>query len=178
MNSRRIVILNFLSYQLVWFAAVVGAAHGMWWLGPIVVGPLVVLHLRAAKNAPAELSLILVSTLLGCAFDQALLSMGWIAYPPSPLPGWLLPLWMVALWISFATTLNLSTRWLKQRMAAAVLFGAIGGPLAYAAGVRLGAMSWAAGRPVAVALGVGFAVIVPMLYKLSMWFDGYGESGR
>jgi hypothetical protein len=176
MNSRHIVILNFLGYQLTWFASVVGAAHGAWWLGPAIAVPLLVLHLRFAKSVQAELSLLIASILVGCTFDQVLLSYGWVEYPASPLPAWLLPLWMVALWASFATTLNFSMRWLKQRPIASILFGAIGGPLAYGAGARLGATSWNPDRPVAITLGVGFALIVPALYKVSIWFDGYGEA--
>ena len=53
--------------------------------------------------------------------------------------GWA-PYWMVALWGAFATTLNHSLRWLTRRPVFAALFGAVGGPIAYSAGVQLGAL--------------------------------------
>ena len=48
---------------------------------------------------------------------------------------------MVSLWIVFATTLNHSLRWLMRRPVAAALAGAAGGPLAYLAGAKLGALT-------------------------------------
>jgi hypothetical protein len=51
------------------------------------------------------------------------------------------PYWMLSLWIAFATTLNHSLRWLMSRPAAAGLAGLIGGPLAYLAGAKLGALT-------------------------------------
>jgi hypothetical protein len=47
---------------------------------------------------------------------------------------------MLCLWIVFATTLGHSLRWLMNRPVAAAVAGAIGGPLAYLAGGRLGAL--------------------------------------
>jgi uncharacterized protein DUF2878 len=48
---------------------------------------------------------------------------------------------MLSLWIAFATTLNHSLRWLMTRPVGAALAGALGGPLAYLAGARLGALT-------------------------------------
>jgi hypothetical protein len=45
------------------------------------------------------------------------------------------------MWIAFATTLNVSMRWLRGRPELALLFGAVGGPLAFYAGERLGAVT-------------------------------------
>jgi hypothetical protein len=50
---------------------------------------------------------------------------------------------MLSLWLAFATTLNHSLRWLTCRPVAAALAGALGGPLAYLAGAKLGALTLA-----------------------------------
>jgi hypothetical protein len=47
---------------------------------------------------------------------------------------------MLCLWIAFATTLGHSLRWLMNRPVAAAAAGAVGGPLAYLAAGRLGAL--------------------------------------
>ena len=59
----------------------------------------------------------------------------------SAWPNSFAPFWMLSLWMAFATTLNHSLRWLMTRPLAAALAGAIGGPLAYLAGARLGALA-------------------------------------
>lgn len=178
MNSRALMLLNIAGYQVAWFACVLGAAHGMWWLGPLIVLPFVIIHVRGAGDARAEASLLILTAVLGSLFDQVLLLLGWVSYPPSPLPNWLLPIWMSALWLSFATTLNVSIRWLREKPIAASIFGAVGGPLAYGAGVRLGAMTWSPARPVAIVVAVGFAAIVPLLFQFSKRFDGYRSVQR
>lgn len=78
------------------------------------------------------------------------------------------PAWMVALWVNFACTLHASLRWLLGRPLLAALLGALGGPLSYAAGARLGALSLggdATGSLVAVA--IEWAVALPLLTLLA-----------
>ncbi len=56
--------------------------------------------------------------------------------------GVLCPLWLSAIWAAFATTISLTTKLLADRFWLTALLGAIAGPLAYFAGVRLGAMQF------------------------------------
>ncbi|MBV8468121.1 MAG: DUF2878 domain-containing protein [Burkholderiales bacterium] len=168
-------LFNFVAYQIGWFACVLGAAHGLWWLGPAVVLPLAAVHVWFARHRQSALLMLLAVTLTGSAFDQALLSAGWVQYPSSPWPASVLPVWMAALWLSFATTLNVSTRWLRNHPVYAAALGAIGGLLAYAGGARLGAMTWLPDRPMAVVLCLGFGLLVPLQFKIAARFDGFGE---
>ena len=64
----------------------------------------------------------------------------------------LAPAWILALWALFATTLTCSSRWLKNSLLGPRCFGALGGPLSYWAGMRLGALQFAAPSPALVAL--------------------------
>jgi hypothetical protein len=57
-------------------------------------------------------------------------------------PPWLSPPWMAALWPNFVTTLHTSLGWLAGRYRLAALLGAVGGPLSYYAGARLGALTF------------------------------------
>ena len=72
----------------------------------------------------------------------------------------------------FATTLNVSMRWLRGRPALAAAFGAIGGPMAYFAGQKLGGIELVNPLAAFIALGVGWAVMMPTLMRLSETFDG------
>jgi hypothetical protein len=55
---------------------------------------------------------------------------------------WLAPVWIIAMWAGFATLLHVALRWLLPHRWLAALLGAVGGPLAYYAGMRLGAVNF------------------------------------
>ena len=77
------------------------------------------------------------------------------------------------MWGVFATTLNLSLRWLKGRWFIAILSGAIAGPLAYYAGARLGGVVFTEQMTALIALSLGWAVLMPLLMALSQRLDGF-----
>jgi Protein of unknown function (DUF2878) len=88
------------------------------------------------------------------------------------------PAWILALWAVFATALNVSLRWLNNvkshgKWLIAVLFGAIGGPLAYMGAARLGAVNLNLYPQSYIALGLGWAIMTPILIKLAQKFDGF-----
>lgn len=169
------ILINFISFQIGWFACVLGAAYALPWLGPLLVACLIGWHLLRSHFMSAELCLILLAVILGGSFDQFLLSMQWISYPASAWPVWLVPGWMLSLWAIFATTLNVSMRWMKKRQFLAVLFGGLGGPLAYVAAEKLGAITMLAPFHLLATLAVGWALMMPFLLWLSSKFDGYAE---
>ena len=69
------------------------------------------------------------------------------------------------LWMIFAITLNHSLVWLKNRISLSVIFGAIGGPLAYLAGEKLGAIIITQQLSL-VLLSIGWALITPFLISI------------
>ncbi len=173
MTSHMRLVINFVGFQLAWFTCVLGGAHGWQWMGPVLVVALAALHLKLSPSPFIELRTLLIGSVLGIVFDQILLTSGWIAYPStSSWPNWLLPPWMMALWLIFCTTLNVSMRWLRAYPLLAILFGAIGGPLAYWSGAKLDAMIWLQPLYAAIALTLGWAVMMPLLSKLATIYDG------
>jgi len=81
---------------------------------------------------------------------------------------------MVALWASFATTLNVSLRALHGRLIASLL-GAVGAPLAYYSGQKLGAVQMVnAGAALAV-VAAGWALLTPLLLLAARRLDGYAR---
>jgi len=83
------------------------------------------------------------------------------------------PYWIIVMWGLFATTLNVSLRWLKNRTMLAAFVGAIAGPLAYYGGQKLGAVQFLDTEFAFIALALGWAVFTPLLMILSNNLDGY-----
>ena len=111
--------------------------------------------------------------LVGAAFETLLAQTGWVRFANGTLLADTAPYWMVMLWAVFATTLNVSLRWLRARPGLAALFGAIGGPIAYYSGAKLGALELAAAGAALVAIAIGWALLTPLLLGAARRLDGY-----
>ena len=172
------LLANIVVFQVGWFATVLGAANGLPWIGPAAALAAVALHLRFAARPGVELRLVLTALGLGLVADSLLLATGWISYPNGLwLPG-VAPYWIAALWVLFSCTLNVSMRWLKGRYWLAALFGAVGGPMSYLAGARLGAMTFVDSTLALTALAVGWGLMMPILVWLATRLDGVREVRR
>ncbi|MES2637248.1 MAG: DUF2878 domain-containing protein [Pseudomonadota bacterium] len=167
------VFSNFVLYQIGWFACVLGAAKQMPWLGVAMMLIIVVFHLKQAIKPSRELALMLIALVIGGTFDQLMLNHQLIDYQAHGWSQSIVPVWMLALWIEFVTLLNVSLRWMRGRWLIAVLFGAIGGPLAYMGAEILGAVTLNKQPDSYIALSVGWALLTPLLLKLSEKFDGF-----
>ena len=164
---------NFIAFQIGWFACVLGGAHLRPWLGTLLVAVLIIGHLWQLPRPRSELMLIIGAGLLGLVADSVLMNLGLTRFPSGILIEGIAPHWMIAMWMLFATTLNISMRWLKQRWLLMILFGALGGPLAYYAGFKLGGVMfhdtfWLS----MAALALVWAAAMPVLMALSERWDG------
>ncbi len=167
------VIINFVLYEIAWFASVLGAANNLPWLGVHVITVVLIWHFINAQNAGLEVILLMITLLIGGLFDQLLLSTGLISYESHGWSIYLVPAWILTMWAGFVTLLNVSLRWMKKRWISAIIFGAIGGPLAYIGAAKLGAVTINHLPLSYVALSVGWAIITPLLLILSDKFDGF-----
>ncbi|WP_020168309.1 MULTISPECIES: DUF2878 domain-containing protein [Methylotenera] len=170
---QRNMVINFILFQIGWFACVIGAAKQMPWLGVAVVLAIVVWHLIQAKQPKRELALLLIVLVIGGTFDQMMLNHQLISYESHSWMNALVPVWILALWAEFVTILNVSLRWMHDRWLIAVLFGAIGGPLAYMGAARLGAVTLNMMPASYIALSIGWAILTPLMLRLSAKFDGF-----
>ena len=136
------VLANFLAFQIGWFANILGAANGSPWLGPLYVVVWLSLHLMLLekRERSPDLQLILWAAFVGYAADSLLVLLGLMTFPPQAQLGAPSPVWMVCLWMGFAATLRHSMGWVRGRKKWASVLGLIGGPLAYFAGSKLGAV--------------------------------------
>jgi hypothetical protein len=169
-------LINFVLFQLGWLACVISAANQQPLIGAVIASLIIVLHVWRAKVPGSEVKLIGLAVLIGLAWDSVLVWQGVLVYSTGMWLPFLAPYWIIMMWALFATTLNVSLRWLKGKFLYAVTFGAIGGPLAYYAGQRLGAVEFSETYLALGALFVGWAVFTPLLMVLSERFDGYIEA--
>jgi len=167
------VVINVVLYQLGWFACVLGAAHGLPWIGPLAAAAIIAWHLARAARARPESALVACAVLPGALFDTLLVQSGWVHFSAGALIAGTAPCWMMALWAIFATTLNVSLRSLRTHPVLAMILGALGGPLAYFAGARLGALAFVAAGPALSAIAIGWAVLTPVLLLAARRLDGY-----
>lgn len=160
-------VKNFVLYNIGWFAAVFFAAQGQAWIGNAAIALVVAAHLLSVPSWKKEALLLAFAALIGVVWETALVWNGVLSYPASPGIGMLAPSWIVAMWVLFATTINVSLSWVKRSWWLASLFGAIGGPLAFAAGKAIGAVAF--GDPVTTPLiiGAGWAVLLPLLCRIA-----------
>lgn len=157
---------NFLLYQIVWFTCILGGAGGLPLIGIGLALLICALHLAMARRPATELKIILLTGLLGGAWEYLVVNQGWVRYAGAGNSGFA-PAWIIALWLAFATTFNVSLRWLQDRLALASALGLIGAPLAWLAGQRMGALELAEPRQALVMIGAGWAVLMPMLLYLT-----------
>jgi len=178
----RQIWLNVVAFQAGWFACVLGAAHGWPWAGSALALMLAALHAARAAQPRKEAALILAAVVLGGAWDSVLTEAGLLVYAPLPLmPAWsekLAPVWILALYAIFATTLNVSLRWLRGRPLLTTVLGAVAAPASYWSGARLGAAHIPAPAAAMLALALGWALLMPALIWLACRFDGVQARAR
>ncbi len=127
--------ITLVAYELVWFAAVIGAGHGLVWPGVVATMVFALWRLAGSTHRRVELKLIAVALLLGVILEGIWGHFGLIRYAaPWPLPSH--PAWLMALWAAFALTVVPLFGYLHARPWLAAAFGAVGGPLAYLGAAR------------------------------------------
>jgi hypothetical protein len=172
------LILNVVAFQVGWFSCVLGAAHELPWAGTAIAAAISVAHVARAARPAQEAKLILATVLIGALWDSSLAALGWLSFVSGVLIDATAPHWILGMYALFATTLNISLNWLKGRWLIAALLGAAAGPLSYWAGARLGAVVLLDQVPALVALGIGWAVMMPLLMALASRYDGiHGATG-
>ena len=171
--SRQLQWGNVAVTQSVWFAVIWCAAHGHGAWGVPLALAAVVWHLAVAAHQLSELLLVLWVLAVGFGCEALSLHLGHVAYAsPAPLAG-MPPSWILSLWGVFATSLNVTMRWLHSRLWLASVLGAIAGPTAFSSGVRMGAARFIDAHSALICLGLEWAVAMPLLVMAARWLDGW-----
>ena len=174
------LVAEWLGFQAVWLACAVGAARGLNWPGVAAAAIFLIATLSARGWAKPEVKAVLASGVFGAVAETLLTTTGLVLHGAAPSltvagPGFdLPPAWIIALWLAFGATIPAMEAVLGRTiMLNAALVGAVTGPLAYLAGVRLGALQFPAGAwPALAALALLWALALPLL------LHGYRKAAR
>ena len=170
-------ITNFVLFQLGWFACVLGGAYGQALLGSMIAVAVIGYHLYRAADTIQELRLLLLALIIGVVFESIITAQGLARYSHGQVFDSIAPLWMILMWPLFATTLNLSMRWLKGLAPILIaIIGAVFAPLAYFAGNRLGAVEYDHFNLSIGLIALAWAALLPALVTMSNKLDGYNTS--
>ena len=173
------IITNLLLFQLGWFACVLGGAYDQVFIGSMIAIAVIVYHLYRATDAVQELRLLTLAMITGLVFESIVSSLGLARYSHGQALDFIAPLWMILMWPLFATTLNLSMRWLKGLAPLLIaLVGALFAPLAYYSGNRLGAVEYDYLILSMGIIAIAWAVLLPALVRISLNLDGYSISSK
>ena len=166
-------LLTFIGYEIVWFAAVIGAGHGLVWPGVTSAATFFAWRMAVSRTRGSDLGLLVVSFAVGAMLETFWVRTGLIDYSAA-WPFASAPAWLLALWASFGLTIVPLFGWLQARPWLGAVLGAVGGPLSYWAAAR----GWHAAsfppRPFAslAALALGWAAALPLLTTLARRLDG------
>lgn len=164
------IAINFVLFQVGWFAAVTGAANRMEWLAVSSIALIIIVHLLLVKHRSREIKLIVAAGLTGFIVDSLLITQG--VFSPASYSAVLgpLPCWLLALWMLFAITINHSLGWLGRHYILQAVAGLVFAPMAYYAGYKMQALDIGGGSQFYVSLliiGICWMFIIPLLFKLA-----------
>ncbi len=162
MFSKTTVILNVISFELLWWASVTSAELYITpWISLLVLA-FVLAHLHTVEGWHQRWPLF-ATALIGCLFDQLGYSLGWVSFNYHHQWQMLIPLWMIGLWLAFACTLNVSMAWLSNKLWLAAVLGAIFGPISYVIANRLSVVNFPYQSLSMLWIGVEWAILMPLL---------------
>lgn len=133
--------INYALYQIGWFACVLGGASQRPWTGCLIALILIGVHLALSVERSLEVRLVVLATSVGAVVEMMQIAAGTYRFTSGTVTDALPPPWLLAMWAQFATTFRFSLRSVITRPVPAMLFGAVGGPIAFLAGERLGAVT-------------------------------------
>jgi len=151
------LVINVLIYQIIWFLCVFAGNTGAF-----LSLFLLAFHLLRSANLREDLKMMFVLLLIGVVVDGAIRYAGIISYTVDGFP---IPFWLAVIWLGLAILPHHSLNWLKGRPLLSIGFAAVGGPLAYWAGVRFGSAEF--NSPLLLSLAL-LAVVWACMWPLVM----------
>lgn len=163
-------ILNMVAFYLGWFVCMHEAVGPRPYVGPLLVGALLMYHFLTTPVFRLDIIMVSALTLIGTIVDSGYLWIGMLrfegGYECCP---YMAPLWISSLWGMYGASVNHSLEWLKfNYLLVAAPMGALGSISSYLVGVEQGAVTllysdWAS----FAIIGTVWAVVVPLSLKAS-----------
>ena len=161
-------IINIIGFQIGWWFCALGAQNSLDYIGPIYMLAFVITHMVFFSKKYSEFILIIIGIFLGLIVDSSLKYFNIINYLSTDIQATLAPLWIVAMWGGFCATLNHSLSWLKNRLLASFILGAVFGPLSYIAGLKMNIIFFIISPINAViVLAIVWGISIPFLFWLN-----------
>lgn len=165
-------VANFLLFQVVYVACVLGARDVSPWLGVVASAGLLPLNLLflGPDERRRELGTVALAAALGAVVDSALRAGGVVGFAPETVPvgwpSWAAPPWILCLWVALGTLVRSSLAWMARLpIAAQAALGAASGAFSFWSASRLGVTELPLGAASLGALGLEYALIVPTLLR-------------
>lgn len=156
------ILINVVAYDVGWTIAVLAAARDDFILSIGAMLGVVLIHVALKFYSPREIPTLLLGVLVGAATDTLWLALGVFHLTAAPDNLALSAAWFLSLWLGFSSVIAVSLRWMWARPAIGLLFGALGGPLAYFIASKLGAITFAEPSWLALAaVSAQYAIIIP-----------------
>ena len=158
-------VFNLVIFQLCWLTCVLGAAAKLPLAGPAAILLLLTLESRLFDNFERKLKGYCVVAIIGIGIDLIAIKTGAFSFEADGYALFGYPIWMCALWFGFATTFDSSLHWMKSRLWALLLFGLKGGPVAFYAASKLGAINIGPDAFTSYCIiGLTWALIIPTAF--------------
>lgn len=152
--------INFLGFNLIWALSIFSGNASIPW-----VSFLLLVHFLINTTPLIELSVVLVTALLGYSVDCLLTLLGVFSF--EQVQG-ITPVWLFFLWIGFCSTLRHSLSFFSEKYLMASIAGAVAGTLTYFSAAHFGAVALPLSPVVSAAvLASVWAVLFPALLWVS-----------
>ena len=161
-------LINILGFQIGWWLCALGAKNSLDYIGPIYMLVFVALHLVCFSKKYSEFILIIIGMILGLVVDSSFKYFNIIDYLSMNIESIFAPAWIVAMWAGFCATLNHSLSWLKNRLFASFILGAVFGPLSYIAGLNMDIIYFISSPVTAsIILAITWGISIPFLFWIN-----------
>ena len=158
---------NLIFFKLGWIACIMFAAAGMPLMSILSVAMVAGIHLARVAVPLKEGFFLLCAAAMGLAWESLVVNTGLLQYVGTDGSSWLAPSWIIAMWVLFGTTINHGLSWLKRHWVFPVSFGLFGGPMAFYAGSKMGAVEFSNTVYALGLLGAGWAILLPLACVLA-----------
>lgn len=167
-------LCNSASFYFGWIACISAGATNRPYFGFFIAIALVIAHLIfISRKISLDLLLIVTAFLLGIIVDSSFIHFHIIFYATAnPFFENMTPLWVLGVYMIFATSINYSLCWLKNRMVLGMLLGASGGFASYYAGIKTGAATFGKDALTSsVVISLTWATLLPIFYIINHLFE-------
>jgi len=164
-------LLNSLCYTAGWFWCVLFGIHGQWILATIGAVFLILFQLYCTKIQDIglyiqDLLLVVFSIPLGVFLELFFIQTNLIHY--ANITKMLPPIWIIFLYPLFSLLLNHSLKIIKKNYLASFLFGFLGAPPSYIAGISLGGLTFPYPLiPTSIMIGICWGLFLCLLTKIA-----------